>query len=314
MSEIARLPPTLVAPIATLRGAEGALTAIALCEGAETLFAYAKDPRGLYEAIRIKLSYQAAYAVWRQDVAVPSQQDPALRGKRAGIAEPRSPLPATDPGKDVIARWRVRLCSKVIGTARWVEDRAKLAAALDDAGRRCVRICEQEKDGTIRGTEGTGEFERYTPARYIELAREVLGEIDLDPASSEYAQETVQAAQYFTAEDDGLARQWRGRVWLNPPYHRELAPLFVRKLLYEWDQCSVTAAIMLTNNSTDAQWFCDAAVAADVICFTDHRIRFEVPGADPVSPTQGQAFCYFGRDIDIFLDVFKAVGWCVRSV
>ena len=28
--------------------------------------------------------------------------------------------------------------------------------------------------GTVRGTEGTGEFERYTPSRYIELAREVL--------------------------------------------------------------------------------------------------------------------------------------------
>jgi hypothetical protein len=50
---------------------------------------------------------------------------------------------------------------------------------------------EQEKDGTIRGTEGTGEFERYTPAEYIDAARQALGEIDLDAATSESAQKTL---------------------------------------------------------------------------------------------------------------------------
>ena len=205
-----------------------------------------------------------------------------------------------------------RRCARRSATERLAPDETKLQAIANDVYRRCVRICEQEKDGTIRGTEGTGEFERYTPARYIELAREVLGGIDLDPASSDCAQKTVRAAQHFTAEDDGLARHWHGRVWLNPPYHRELAPLFVSKLLHERGQCRVAAAIMLTNNSTDTQWFCTAAAAANVICFTDHRIRFEVPGADPVSPTQGQAFFYFGGDIDVFADVFGAVGWCVR--
>jgi hypothetical protein len=47
--------------------------------------------------------------------------------------------------------------------------------ALDDAAHRAQRICEQENANTVRGTEGTGEFERYTPPQYIELARNVLG-------------------------------------------------------------------------------------------------------------------------------------------
>ena len=34
----------------------------------------------------------------------------------------------------------------------------------------------------VRATHGTGENEFYAPARYIQLAREVLGEIELDPA------------------------------------------------------------------------------------------------------------------------------------
>lgn len=40
----------------------------------------------------------------------------------------------------------------------------------------------------------------YTPLEYIVLVRRVLGEIDLDPFSSEEAQRTVQAKQYFTAQ------------------------------------------------------------------------------------------------------------------
>lgn len=70
----------------------------------------------------------------------------------------------------------------------------------------------------VRGTFGTGENEWYTPAEHLERARQVLGSIDLDPASSDFAQQRVKAAQHFTIEDDGLKREWAGRVWLNPPY------------------------------------------------------------------------------------------------
>jgi ParB family chromosome partitioning protein len=210
----------------------------------------------------------------------------------------------------VIHRWRQRLCVRV--QRRWQVDERKLGSALDDAQHRCVRICEQESLGTIRGTEGTGEFERYTPAFYIEKAREVMGGIDLDPASCEQAQKTVQATEYFTVEDDGLAREWHGRVWLNPPYHRDLAPRFVAKLLDELGR--IDEAIMLTNNATDTEWFQAALEHSDVVCFTNGRIRFEVPDGDPVSPTQGQAFFYFGRNWERFAEVFGTIGACVEPV
>lgn len=59
--------------------------------------------------------------------------------------------------------------------------------------------------------------EYYTPVEVIEAARTVLGHIDLDPCSCEAANEVVRADAYFTRVDDGLRRDWRGRVWVNPP-------------------------------------------------------------------------------------------------
>jgi hypothetical protein len=77
----------------------------------------------------------------------------------------------------------------------------------------------------------TGDNEWYTPARFIDLARKVMGGIDLDPASSDIAQETVQATTYFTKDDDGLSREWAGKVWLNPPYAELRLRWCLKKLL-----------------------------------------------------------------------------------
>lgn len=44
-----------------------------------------------------------------------------------------------------------------------------------------------------------------------------LGPFDLDPCSPA-TRPWPTAASHFAAADDGLARDWFGRVWLNPPY------------------------------------------------------------------------------------------------
>jgi hypothetical protein len=41
---------------------------------------------------------------------------------------------------------------------------------------------------------------------------------DLDVCAPPGGVEWVPAARYFTQADDGLASEWFGRVWMNPPY------------------------------------------------------------------------------------------------
>lgn len=166
----------------------------------------------------------------------------------------------------------------------------------------------------VRGTQGTGENEWFTPAEYIKMAREVLGAIDLDPATHAQAQTTIQAAKFFTEEDDGLAHDWHGRVWLNPPYAQPLIGQFVSKMCSERTAGRVTAGIMLTHNYTDTEWFHEATNSAEAICFTRGRVRFYKPDGTIAAPTQGQAFFYFGGDAVSFAAQFNTIGFIVRPV
>ena len=158
----------------------------------------------------------------------------------------------------------------------------------------------------------TGNQEWYTPATYIDAARAVLGEIDLDPASCEIANQTVKATKFFTADADGLNQQWHGRIWLNPPFKAGLIERFVDKLIAS----DFDAAIVLTDNATDTRWFSKLANAADAILFTTGRINFlKSDGSqDEGHHIRGQAFFYFGNRADLFADVFTPFGWLAKAL
>lgn len=158
-------------------------------------------------------------------------------------------------------------------------------------------------------SQNTGFQEWYTPPEFIESAREVMGGIDTDPASSDVAQRNVKAKSFFTAEDDGLSKGWSGRVWMNPPYTSGLVDKFLDKLCGHVKDGSVSSAIVLVNNATDTKWFQGAAECAGAICFPKGRIRFLREGGELGAPLQGQAFLYFGDDVQRFCDVFSKYGF-----
>lgn len=156
--------------------------------------------------------------------------------------------------------------------------------------------------------ENTGKAEWYTPERILEAARSVDGPFDFDPASSPEANEKVQAAQIFTAEDDGLALDWPlGHTWMNPPYSAQLVGAFSSRF------CEHVAAggtgFVLTNNATETGWFQELLTACSAVCFHKGRIRFVCPdkGGDG-TPLQGQAIFYFGANVSGFQRVFGELG------
>jgi phage N-6-adenine-methyltransferase len=161
----------------------------------------------------------------------------------------------------------------------------------------------------VHVSQSTGHQEWYTPRDYIEAAREVLGHIDLDPATSDIAQAIVQAEEYFTAETDGLDKPWKGRVWLNPPYSVDLVGRFVAKLCEHHAAKDVPQALLLVNNATDTKWFQDAASECRAICFPSGRIRFlDEEGNASGAPLQGQAILYFGENVGAFEKGFSGFG------
>lgn len=164
----------------------------------------------------------------------------------------------------------------------------------------------------VRGTFGTGENEWYTPDEYLDLAREVLGGFDLDPASSHVANRQVRATRFFSRETNGLKQKWFGKVWLNPPYSQPDIAHFADKMVAEWEAGNVEAAIVLTHNYTDTTWFQKLARASSAICFTRGRVRFVSPTGELAAPTQGQAFFYFGHDVGAFTSSFAEVGFVVE--
>ena len=156
--------------------------------------------------------------------------------------------------------------------------------------------------------QGSGENEWYTPEQYLTAARKVLGAIDLDPASSEIANQAVRAARFFSMTDDGLDKPWAGRVWMNPPYSQPHIARFAAKLVEETQSGNVSEAIALTHNYTDTAWFHALAGACDALCFTRGRIGFLSPDGRRAAPTQGQAFFYFGPRPSLFAEVFASIG------
>jgi phage N-6-adenine-methyltransferase len=152
-----------------------------------------------------------------------------------------------------------------------------------------------------------------TPRKYLEAAHAVMGGVDLDPASSAEANETVKAKHFYTDADDGLKKPWKGRVWLNPPYGGE-ARAFVERLLREYQVGNVTAGILLINSHpTETKWFQE--LFAHPICFVRGRIDFGGPSREVSSTsTHGSAFAYLGEDEETFARVFSEFGAVVKRM
>jgi DNA N-6-adenine-methyltransferase (Dam) len=179
-----------------------------------------RDWEALDDAVEAHIENQTELVRWWREMVTPRHR-PGRGG--AELSAVHRTIPMREAEK--LSGFKNQKISKF---GHWLEDvpayRARLRGPSYGVG------LDEKKP---RGTQGTGENEWFTPVEYLELARQVLGEIDLDPASNAKAQQRVQAKKFFTKKDNGLKQEWRGNVYINPPYATGLIKKFVDKLVEE---------------------------------------------------------------------------------
>lgn len=144
----------------------------------------------------------------------------------------------------------------------------------------------------------------YTPPHIVELVVLILGEIDLDPCAENGKK--IPARSHYTINEDGLSKQWHGRVFLNPPY--SCPGKWIAKLTEEITTGRVTEAIALVPGATDTNWL-SPVLKTQPVCFWKGRIKFLDTNYEPKLPArQSHVLIYWGNNSARFEEIFDAYG------
>lgn len=140
----------------------------------------------------------------------------------------------------------------------------------------------------------SASVEHYTPQYVVDAAVRTMGDIDLDPASCEFANRTVKSREYFNS--DGLTRHWSGRVFLNPPGGRGSVKQWWCKLLKHYSARDVSQAVFLAFSLEFLQngqvGECRSPTQFP-ICIPRKRIAFiGQDGLEQKNPTHANAIIY----------------------
>ena len=64
-----------------------------------------------------------------------------------------------------------------------------------------------------------------TPQSFFDALSAEFGPFDLDPCATP---ENAKCARFFTIEQDGLKQKWSGKVFMNPPYGKQIGQWIVK--------------------------------------------------------------------------------------
>ena len=167
-----------------------------------------------------------------------------------------------------------------------------------------------------------------TPPHIVAMVKEVLGAIDLDPASSEEANREIGAREILTKAEDGLAAAWTFKpdhllaVYLNPPggklRNKSLAALFWQQLMRYWHDGRIRHAIFAAF-SVEQLATCQldrpgCSMLNFPLCVPRKRVQWVDPlDAGRTAPSHSSCFVYVPGALDktrTFVDVFSRIGKC----
>lgn len=85
--------------------------------------------------------------------------------------------------------------------------------------------------------------------------------------------ENAKCESFYSPEEDGLAKDWLGGVWCNPPYGKDITA-WVRKASEEITKDYCDFIVMLLPARTDTLWFHSYVYGKARVEFVKGRIRF----------------------------------------
>ena len=145
----------------------------------------------------------------------------------------------------------------------------------------------QQKNPTVSSNDW------YTPKWIIDT----LGPFDCDPCAPPTEVRPYQIAPIaYTKDDDGLAHEWQGTVWMNPPYSRVLLRQFCEKMAAYGNGIA-----LLVNRQDNLLWQEVIFPSAKSMIFMRHRVKFIRPDGTTGSPFFGSCLVAWGDDCDLRL-------------
>ena len=112
-----------------------------------------------------------------------------------------------------------------------------------------------------------------------------LGPFDLDPCAAPEPRPWPTAAQHIGLPDDGLAANWRGRVWCNPPFGAQTGAWLAR-MAQHGD--GIALCFARTDTAMFQRWVWPYASA---VMFLAGRPHFHRPDGTRASGNSGGPIC-----------------------
>lgn len=116
-----------------------------------------------------------------------------------------------------------------------------------------------------------------TPQELFDDLDREFGPFDLDVCATP---DNAKVQRYFTPEDDGLAQEWHGLCFMNPPYGRDIAR-WVEKARTEAEEGRATVVALIPARTDTRYWHEHIFDVADHILFLRGRVKFHLDG-EPV--------------------------------
>jgi len=141
-----------------------------------------------------------------------------------------------------------------------------------------VKNAEKKADGE-NDSDGGDDISQFvsqetdewsSPRELVEPLADAVDGFDLDPCSG--AESSPFADSVFTEDDDGLAQDWYGTVWVNPPY--SAMSQWTSKALAQFERDAVDRVFYLCKGDSSTDWWQRAAASASVVATIDHRLKF----------------------------------------